>query len=297
MFVYSIEIQNAKYHVLISTISNVASSFGGIILGLVGYYVHDFRILMRIFYFPGLFLVFARWMLPESIRWLLATGRVDQAIETLKKIAKFNCRELSEKTIEVIKLKYSRKKRQSIELDAMENLTLIQLLWMVWKSEKLCLRFVLCCWQWISCCFIYYGLSQSAMQIPNTNHYISFIISMAIEIPCALLAQPLLSQMKRRTILGGSFILTGISIIVTPFIPETHPMAMVLCALVGKASVTIAFTIIYLYTCEMWPTNIRNTITNTCSMIGRIGSMIAPFAVLLVRSSIYSKKFPQSFKI
>lgn len=158
----------------------------------------------------------------------------------------------------------------------------------------------------VACCFIYHGLSQSSIQIPNTNRYISFIISMAIEIPCALLSQPLLNKMKRRTLLGGSFILVPISMIATAFIPETYSAVILLCSLVGKASITIAFIVIYLYTCEQWPTNVRNTITNTCSMIGRlykssypiiiiiyfisiiflilgrIGAIASPFAVLLV---------------
>lgn len=282
LFVFLIELMNAKYHVLMSTMSFTFYPFGGMVLGFVGYYVHDFRILMRIFYIPGLFLFVYIWLVPESVRWLLATGRTDRAIHTLKRIAKFNGRELSEETINAIKLKY---KQQSIELNeiAMETPSMFQLIWMVAKSKKLCIRFLLCCFQWITCCFCYYGLTQSAIQIPNTNHYVSFIISLAIEIPCVILSQPLLSRMKRRTLMGGSFILVAISIFATPFIPETYPWAMLLCALVSKASITIAFAVIYLWTVESWHTNVRNTITNTCSMIGRIGSMVAPFVVLLVR--------------
>lgn len=143
---------NAKHHVLISTMSNVFGSFGGIVLGCVGYYVHDMRILMRIFYIPGLFLFVYFWLMPESIRWLLATGRIDQAIQTLKKIAKFNGHELSEKTINAIKLRYSHKSQQFIVLNenVVENPPLFQLLRMAWKTEKLYLRFVLCCWQWVN---------------------------------------------------------------------------------------------------------------------------------------------------
>lgn len=35
-------------------------------------------------------------------------------------------------------------------------------------------------------------------------------------------------------------------------------------------------------TAEMWPTNVRTTIMNTCLMFGRIGSALAPFTVILV---------------
>lgn len=105
---------------------------------------------------------------------------------------------------------------------------------------------------------------------------------MVIELPAAFLSQILLNRMKRRTLLGGSFILTSISITSTLFIPETYTMTVQFCFLVGKGSISIVFTIIYLFTAEQFHTNIRNTIMNTCSMIGRIGSMLAPFVVIMV---------------
>lgn len=156
LFVFLVELMHAKYHVIISTATSVFYSLGGIVLGFVGFYVHDFRILMRIFYIPGLFVFVFYWTIPESTRWLLATGRIDQAIDTLKRIAKFNRRELSVNTINALKLRY---KQQSIERNetALETPSLFQLLGTVLKSRKLSIRFVVSCYQWITCCFCYYG--------------------------------------------------------------------------------------------------------------------------------------------
>lgn len=286
IFVFFVEVMSEKYHVLVSTIFSVTYRLGGMLVGLAAMYVHDFRMLMWCFYIPGLFVFTYIWLLPESVRWLLATGRVERAIRQLKQIAKWNRRKLSEKTVDAIKLKYSSEKQQPID-NVMENQSVFHSLWMVLKSKKLCLRLLCCGYQWIACCFNYFGLSQSSIQIPNTNHYVAFIISMAIEIPAALLAQQLLNRMKRRTLLGGLFILTGISIISTAFIPNTYSWTVQFCFMAGKFAVSMVFAIIYLYTVEQTPTNIRNTILNTCSMIGRIGSMVAPFVVILVRSLIF----------
>lgn len=218
------------------------------------------------------------------MRWLLATGRVDRAIHTLKRIARFNRRELSEKTIEAIKLRYSTElpteKRSTIEHE--ENQTMFQLLCTIFKSKRLLLRFLSCCYQWAACTFSYYGLSQSSTQIAGANPYISFIVVMSIEIPGNLLAQFLLNRMKRRILLFGAFILAAMSIVATQFIAKEYSWLVLLCFVIGKGSITIAFTTLSLYTAEQWPTNIRNTIMNTCSMIGRIGSMVAPFAAILV---------------
>lgn len=105
---------------------------------------------------------------------------------------------------------------------------------------------------------------------------------MSIEIPGNLLAQLLLNRMKRRILLVVAFILAALSIIATQFIAKEYSWLVLLCFVIGKGAITIAFTTLSLYTAEQWPTNIRNTIMNTCSMIGRTGSMLAPFAAILV---------------
>lgn len=74
--------------------------------------------------------------------------------------------------------------------------------------------------------------------------------------------------------MGGTFILTAASSFATSFIPADYSWATLLSFVVGRGAITIAFVVIYLYTIEQWPTPIRNTMTNTCSMIGRIGSMV-----------------------
>lgn len=258
------------------------------LLGLVAMYVHDFRILMRIFYIPGLLVFTYFWLVPESTRWLLATGRTDRAIETLKRTARFNRRELSEKTIEAIKLRYSTdmpsEKRATENHD--DNQTMFQLLCTTFKSKRLFLRFLSCCYQWAACTFSYYGLSQSSTQIAGANPYVSFVVVMSIEIPGNLLAQLLLNRMKRRFLLFVAFILAALSIIATQFIAKEYSWLVLLCFVIGKGAITVAFTTLSLYTAEQWPTNIRNTIMNTCSMIGRTGSMLAPFAAILVAMNI-----------
>lgn len=56
----------------------------------------------------------------------------------------------------------------------------------------------------------------------------------------------------------------------------------VLLYLIGKFSITISFVILYMYTAEMFPTEIRHSLFGICSMFGRIGSMVAPQTPLLV---------------
>jgi hypothetical protein len=52
--------------------------------------------------------------------------------------------------------------------------------------------------------------------------------------------------------------------------------------LAGKFAITIAFTVVYVFTAELFPTELRHSMLGACSMVGRIGSIIAPQTPLLV---------------
>lgn len=54
--------------------------------------------------------------------------------------------------------------------------------------------------------------------------------------------------------------------------------------LVGKVAITQAFSGIYMYTSELFPTHARHSLLGFCSMVGRIGSIVAPQMPLLVNN-------------
>lgn len=139
-----------------------------------------------------------------------------------------------------------------------------------------------CCYQWMAGCFGYYVLSLSSTQIPGANRYVSFIFTMAIEIPGNILAQLLLQRMNRRRMLPMMICIAATSIVISPFIPKEYSTTVLLLFLVGKASMTCAYTSMFVFTAELWPTNVRTTIMNTCLAFARIGSGLAPFTVIMV---------------
>ena len=47
--------------------------------------------------------------------------------------------------------------------------------------------------------------------------------------------------------------------------------------MIGKFSITASFTVVYVYTTELYPTVIRNTGLCLSSMVGRLGSISAPY--------------------
>lgn len=131
-------------------------------------------------------------------------------------------------------------------------------------------------------CFGYYVMSLQSTHVPGANRYVSFIFTMGIEIPGIILSQLLLNRMNRRTMIPMMLGLAALSVIVSLLIPKEYSTIALLLFLVGKASMTCAYTSTFVLTAELWPTNIRTTIMNTCLCAGRIGSSLAPFTVILV---------------
>ena len=52
--------------------------------------------------------------------------------------------------------------------------------------------------------------------------------------------------------------------------------------MIGKFLISMTFAIAYLYTAELFPTNVRNVAVGTASTFARIGSMSAPYIVDLL---------------
>lgn len=279
---FAIELLNAKHRVFGYVLMVVGGSVGNLLFGIVVMFVHDFRVVLRIINAPGMLVFLYFWFIPESTRWLLATGRVDRAISTMKRIAKFNRCKLSEKKIESIKLDHlARKKSNENE----QNQSVLALLWTVLKTRTLCLRFLNNCLQWVLVCLSYYGVYQFSTQVPGTNRYVSYLIMISTEGPMNLLIQFTFNRLKRRITLSSTFFVGGLLIMATSLIPKDQAWTVVLCFLISKSLIGFAFSGLVLYTGEQFPTNIRQSILNTSSMMGRLGSMTAPYIVILVSVS------------
>ena len=56
--------------------------------------------------------------------------------------------------------------------------------------------------------------------------------------------------------------------------------------LIGKVAISGAFGVVYMFTAEIFPTKLRTSLLGLCSMVGRLGSMLAPLTPLLVSQSV-----------
>ncbi|EFA11923.2 Organic cation transporter-like protein [Tribolium castaneum] len=233
---------------LVGTVNNMGQFlsmfFSGIISDkLVNYFL----------YTPPLFLFVYFWIIPESIRWNLSKGKTDDAKNTLRQVASVNGKELSEHSLEKL-----------------------------FKTPILICRLVVCFFCWMTCSFLFFGLTLNSVGLAG-NNYLDFILTCLVEIPAYFACIYIVDRLGRRWSLSGSFFITGISCCVYTFIPAGFSNLSLTLWLLAKFGATAAYTVIFVVTSELFPTSLRHSLVGACSTFATIGSMVAPQTPLLAK--------------
>lgn len=130
---------------------------------------------------------------------------------------------------------------------------------------------------------MYYGLSVQSVVLGG-NKYGNFIMVSIGEIPAVALTYILLQRVGRRYTLSSSMVVAGIVCVLSEIIPDTDSSGIIrlLLFFVGKCAISVSFYVLYVYTTELYPTFLRQSLMGLCSAFGFIGSMLAPQTPLLV---------------
>lgn len=276
-FVLGMEFLGPKHRVMGGCIISCFYAVGGVMIGLVGYFFPYWRHFLLILYAPCLLGFLYLFFVPESVRWLATQHRYDEVAKVVMRVAEVNGRQISE--ISLAQLENSKKEEKAAKANA-KNGPKFPIM-AAFKSRKLVIRLIVCSFCWLTNTFVYYGLNLSAVSLDG-NKYYNFILSNVIEIPAHILALLLVNKIGRRWSMCGSLILAGFSCIAIEMVPTDEDNVRFFLYLIGKFSISISFTIVYVYTAELFPTSLRNSLLGICSMFGRFGSISAPQTPLLV---------------
>ncbi|XP_061517658.1 organic cation transporter protein [Anopheles gambiae] len=305
-FILALELVGPKMRVTGNNIISCAFSFGEALLGLLAMYFRDWRVLLRILYIPGLLALPFLYTTVESVRWLLSKNRKDEAFTILKRAAKLNGKTISQAAFE----RFNCIETKSGSAKSLDTQTYAQLLREALANPALVLRVINCSFCWLTNTMVYFGLSLNSVSLSG-NKYLNFILVSLIELPGFFLMQLILDRVGRKKTLFTTLVLSGLFCIISVFIADIDAPALHLTLfLLSKLSITMSFGTLYIYTVEIFPTNLRQSLLSTCSMFGRIGSMIAPqtpllakvwtplpmilFGCLGISSAITSLQFPET---
>ena len=269
-FTYMLEFVGGKYNTIIGIGVEFMWVAGWLLLGGLAFAIRDWRHLVLCYSAPSLASLILYWLLPESPRWLLSVGRIEEAEKIVRDGAKFNNIQLPE-DFKLMPVKKEGKSRRTI-IDLM-------------KSPNLRTKTLILFYNWFVNAFAYFGLSLNMGQLTGgTNIYFNFTMSGLLEIPAYIAAMIILRYCGRRVPYFVSMLLCGVSLISIILIPRgvfVNDWPAIAVTLVGKMCITFSWAVLFLFTAELLPTEVRTSGIGSSSFLGRFGGMIAPWIEML----------------
>ncbi|CAG9787575.1 unnamed protein product [Diatraea saccharalis] len=266
-YVMIVELARPSLRAAFACATGVAYGIGGMLFALIAWKLSYWRLILWTIHSMALLLPLYWLLIDESPRWLHARGDKDRAAAIIRKAAMINKKSINE---DIMRALYQENKKE----ETVKTNPWLQLL----RSKVLIFRFLTCCWCWVAVAFVYYGLTINSVSLSG-DKYVNFALNMAMEVVASLLIVMALERFGRKWSIFVAFLVCGFAC-VTPFF-VSHVGTGLGMFFVGKLSITFAFNSLYVFTAELFPTATRSSALAACSLVGRIGSVLAPQTPLL----------------
>ncbi|XP_048733416.2 organic anion transporter 3-like [Ostrea edulis] len=237
------------------------------------------------------------WIQDESLRWLVVNGKQKEVERIVRKVAKWNKLNYDDlKKIVKKNLVFQQNDHEEIggnllekdpEVDTsnVEKYSIIT----IFKHKSILVVTIMMCFAWVTNTVTYFGLTLTSTSLAG-NRFLNFFLMTCVEYISLVLEYLTLRHLGRRTTTIIFHTVTGTSLALATLLnyfsdgDETFVMLSTVATFIGKMSVTGSFSVLFLFTPELFPTNLRNVGIGMCSTLSRIGAMVSPFAGTLARS-------------
>ncbi|KAJ8009611.1 hypothetical protein DPEC_G00090700 [Dallia pectoralis] len=274
VFVYVTEFTGNKVRTWTSMHVHAAFAVGIMVVAITGYLVRTwwiYQIILSTITSP--FLLFC-WKFPETPFYLMAKGKLRETQILLDSMASFNGLKPGHLRAEDLLESEGPLLEKGVELKG--ELSILNLFgtWrMAWRTMTV--------WAvWFIGSLGYYVFSLGSVNLGG-NQYVNLFLAGAVEIPSYLIGCYAMDRVGRKRTCAPALLLAGTACMLIIVVPNDIEVLAIILSMTGKFSIAIAFGLIYLYTCELYPTVIRSLAVGSGSMMCRVGSVVAPFCVYL----------------
>ncbi|XP_063622321.1 organic cation transporter protein-like [Cydia splendana] len=282
-YILVMELLGPRLRVAGGAAMNTFFSIGNICCGLLAWAVNDWRRLTQVIYSPMFITIFYFWIIPESVRWYMSKGRYEESEAVLKTAARVNGGRLSDKSLQALRESAEEEKRKK-PTEELEKATEPWLIVQVFRHKQILIRCIVSPVWWVTNTFIYYGLSINAVNMSG-NRYLNYVAVAAVEIPGYWTSMFLMGKIGRKPVLIGAFWVCAACQAAYVFMPASYYGLSLTVYLIGKYAIAMVMTAVYVYTAELYPTKYRHSLFAFSSMIGRIGSILAPLTPAMADST------------
>ncbi|KAK3773684.1 hypothetical protein RRG08_001414 [Elysia crispata] len=224
------------------------------------------------------------WQTPESIRWLAAKGKKQEAEAVLKKMADTNGRPLPPHAAELLDTSIKHQLIPKAEDDKIISYADLFKSWYLVKCT------VVTCFFWWTMSLVVYGISFGVTSLAG-NIYVNMLAMAVIEFPGLPLTFWLMNKFGRRKTALLYFALATISSLTSLCLilvgaADTKGGATRWLALLIRMLLSYAWSVIQTWGAELYPTVTRNISYGAVNTSARIGGILAPFIINLESGAV-----------
>ncbi|XP_072020972.1 organic cation transporter protein-like [Amphiura filiformis] len=249
----------------------VVFALGFMILALLAFLIRNWQILQIVITLPVLVAFLFIRVVPESARWLISHQKFDEAEKIIRNISRVNGVELSadifnqetRKQFLDEHAKVKQKNASVLDLFRRPNT----------RNITININFI-----WFVNMLVYVGLSITTASL-GWNNYLAFFFSGLVEIPADLICLYIMERWGRRTPLSCFMVLGGLACLLNTFMPKGAARTTV--GMIGKFAITASYTLVYIYTAELYATPVRAMGMGLATTTARISAILTPLVLLL----------------
>ncbi|XP_075144927.1 organic cation transporter protein isoform X1 [Haematobia irritans] len=234
----------------------------------IAYLTQDYQRLQLCIGIPGIFLCFLWFVVPESPRWLLVKGRIEEVKRIIEAAAEFNNRQLPSDYEALLKPPPQEENSQDF--------------FYLFKSRYL--RRITICFLciWFTMNLAYYGFILN-MNTFGGNVYLNSALAGLVEIPAIAIAMYIISKVGKKWLFSATLICAGIACCCAAITEGKEDILWlkITFIMIGKFTISAGNTIMPVYTAELYPTAIRNVGVGACNIAAGLALILTPYLSLL----------------
>ncbi|XP_071514005.1 organic cation transporter protein-like isoform X2 [Panulirus ornatus] len=234
----------------------------------------NFAIVIHSIQFLSIFFI---WLLPESARWLLSKGRVQETLAIIKKVAKVNQKSLSPDVIKEV--------HEYVEKKALEEASTASVL-DLFKTPVLRRRFLGLCGMWMSLA-ITFDFHMRYTKNLGFDVFVSFTLASFTEMPADLLTMVTTERLGRRHTAVWSFFITFLIDFFQVFINGDSKMTSLGMCVAGRFFITMTMNVMHQYTVEVVPTVARSQAVGLLLSLAALSASLSSYVVYLSKYGHY----------
>ncbi|KAJ8707785.1 hypothetical protein PYW07_011462 [Mythimna separata] len=272
MYIVVLEYIGTKWRTFVANMSiAVYFTFAACLLPWIALWVADWKIYTLIISVPLALAVLTPWVVPESARWLISQGRIDEAIKIMQKCERINKKKIPEAVIEEFRVTAKEIHRAEQEF---KNYSVLDLL----RTPRLRRHSILLVIIWMSIAMVFDGHVRNVGSL-GLDMFMTFTVATFTEFPADILLILILDILGRRWLAFGTMVLSGVFSLLATTAPIGIASASL--AIVGRFAVNISYNIGMQYAAELLPTVVRAQGIALIHISGYVATILTPYIVYM----------------